>query len=219
MSWVSVFAGFLVAHMVGDYLLQTDWQARHKRGGLSDPAARRPLVTHVATYTLAFVPAFVWIGSELDVGWAVVAALLVFIPHLVVDDGRVVRALPRARQARRGLRRRRRLVGRPVLPRALALARGAAAGGRVNRRNRRLRAMLLVAPRWWSSSAPPWRSTSPTPCSASELSSVDERFKMRGTPAHADDVVIVAIDDKTFDDLEAAVALQAQASTRRSSAT
>ena len=53
MSWVSVFAGFLVAHMVGDYLLQTDWQARHKRGGLSDPAARRPLVTHVTTYTLA----------------------------------------------------------------------------------------------------------------------------------------------------------------------
>ena len=33
MSWVSVFAAFLVAHMVGDYLLQTDWQARHKRGG------------------------------------------------------------------------------------------------------------------------------------------------------------------------------------------
>ena len=91
MSWVSVFAGFLVAHMVGDYLLQTDWQARHKRGGLSDPAARRPLLTHVAMYTVAFVPAFVWIGSELDVGWAVVAALLVSIPHLVVDDGRIVR--------------------------------------------------------------------------------------------------------------------------------
>jgi Protein of unknown function (DUF3307) len=90
-SWVSVFAGFLVAHMVGDYLLQTDWQARHKRGGLSDPAARRALVTHVASYTLAFVPAFVWIGSELDVGWALVAAALVFVPHLVVDDGRIVR--------------------------------------------------------------------------------------------------------------------------------
>jgi hypothetical protein len=28
-SWVSAFAGFLVAHMVGDYLFQTDWQARH----------------------------------------------------------------------------------------------------------------------------------------------------------------------------------------------
>jgi uncharacterized protein DUF3307 len=90
MSWVSVFAGFLVAHMVGDYLLQTDWQARHKRGGLTDPAARRALLTHVTTYTLAFVPAFVWIASELDVGWAMVAAVLVFVPHLIVDDGRVV---------------------------------------------------------------------------------------------------------------------------------
>ena len=91
MTWVDVLAGFLVAHMVGDYLFQTDWQARHKRGGLTEPAARRALITHVTTYTLAFVPAFVWIGAELDVGWAVVAALLVFIPHLIVDDGRVVR--------------------------------------------------------------------------------------------------------------------------------
>ena len=86
-----MFAGFLVAHMVGDYLLQTDWQARHKRGGLSDPTARPALLKHVTTYTLAFVPAFVWIGYELDVGWALVAAVLVFAPHLIVDDGRVVR--------------------------------------------------------------------------------------------------------------------------------
>ena len=64
-SWVSVFAGFLVAHMVGDYLLQTDWQARHKRGGLGgDRVARRALVTHVTTYTLAFLPALIWIGSR-----------------------------------------------------------------------------------------------------------------------------------------------------------
>jgi uncharacterized protein DUF3307 len=90
-SWVSVFAAFLVAHMVGDYLLQTDWQARHKRGGLSSRTAFRALVSHVSTYTLAFVPAFIWIGSELDVGWAIVAAVLVFVPHLLIDDGRVVR--------------------------------------------------------------------------------------------------------------------------------
>ena len=38
MNWVSVFTAFLVAHMVGDYLFQTDWQARHKRGGLSGDA-------------------------------------------------------------------------------------------------------------------------------------------------------------------------------------
>ena len=91
MSWVSVLAGFLVAHMVGDYLLQTDWQARNKRGGLSGSGvARRALISHVTTYTLAFVPAFIWIGSELDPVWGIVAAVLVYIPHLVIDDGRLV---------------------------------------------------------------------------------------------------------------------------------
>jgi hypothetical protein len=91
-SWVSVFAGFLVAHMVGDYLLQTDWQARNKRGGLSGGGvSRRALVSHVTTYTLAFLPALVWIGTQLDPGWAVVAAVLIFLPHLVIDDGRIVR--------------------------------------------------------------------------------------------------------------------------------
>jgi Protein of unknown function (DUF3307) len=91
-SWVSAFAGFLVAHMVGDYLFQTDWQARHKRGGLSgDAVAFRALVSHVATYTLAFVPALIWIGTQTDAVVAIVAGVLIFIPHLVVDDGRLVR--------------------------------------------------------------------------------------------------------------------------------
>jgi hypothetical protein len=90
-SWVSILAGFLVAHMVGDYLLQTDWQARHKRGGLSgDGVARKALVCHVTSYTVAFLPAFIWIGVELDVAWAIVAAILVYVPHLIIDDGRVV---------------------------------------------------------------------------------------------------------------------------------
>ena len=91
MSWVNAFAGFLVAHMVGDYLFQTDWQARNKRGGLSGGGvARRALISHVTTYTLAFVPAFVWIGSELEPVWAIVAAVLVYLPHLIIDDGRLV---------------------------------------------------------------------------------------------------------------------------------
>ena len=91
MSWVSLFAGFLVAHMVGDYLLQTDWQARHKRRGLgNDALSRRALLAHVTTYTLAFVPAFIWIASELDPAWALVSAVLVFVPHLLIDDGRLV---------------------------------------------------------------------------------------------------------------------------------
>ena len=93
MNWVSVFAAFLVAHMVGDYLFQTDWQARNKRGGLSgDRVAFRALFAHVTTYTLAFVPALIWIGDQLDAGWALLAAALIFIPHLILDDGRIVRA-------------------------------------------------------------------------------------------------------------------------------
>jgi hypothetical protein len=90
-SWVSVLAGFLVAHMVGDYLFQTDWQARNKRGGLTaGGTSRRALVAHVTTYTVAFLPAFIWIGSELDAVWAIVAAVLVYVPHLLIDDGRLV---------------------------------------------------------------------------------------------------------------------------------
>jgi Protein of unknown function (DUF3307) len=92
-SWVSVFTAFLVAHMVGDYLLQTDWQARHKRGGLSgDRVAFKALVSHVTTYTLAYVPALIWIGDQLDAGWALLSAALIYVPHLLIDDGRFVRA-------------------------------------------------------------------------------------------------------------------------------
>ena len=91
MSWVSVLAVFIVAHMVGDYLLQTDWQARNKRGGLSGGVALRALAAHVATYTLAFVPALIWIGDQLGPGWALLTAALIALPHLVVDDGRIVR--------------------------------------------------------------------------------------------------------------------------------
>ena len=36
------------------------------------------------------MPAFIWIGDELGVGWGVLAAALVALPHLVVDDGRII---------------------------------------------------------------------------------------------------------------------------------
>ena len=92
MAWVEVFAAFVVCHLAGDYLLQTDWQAKHKRAGLGgDPVARRALFLHVSTYTLAFVPALVWLADELGAGVIWVAAL-VFFPHLVQDDGRLITA-------------------------------------------------------------------------------------------------------------------------------
>ncbi len=92
MSWVEVFAAFVVCHLVGDFLLQTDWQANHKRAGLGgDRVARRALFSHIATYTLAFVPALIWLAGELD-AWVVGVAALIAGPHMIQDDGRLLGA-------------------------------------------------------------------------------------------------------------------------------
>lgn len=91
MTWVEVFAVFGVSHLVGDFLLQTDWQARNKQGGLgADPVKRRALAEHILTYTLAFVPALVWIGLEVDLLRAVIVAVVVAVPHWIQDDGRLL---------------------------------------------------------------------------------------------------------------------------------
>lgn len=93
MAWVEIFAVLVVSHGLGDYMLQTDWQATRKRGGLGrDAIARRALVTHVTTYTLAFVPAGIWLGADLDAIGLVLLAIGIFVPHLVQDDGRLLTA-------------------------------------------------------------------------------------------------------------------------------
>lgn len=90
MPWVEIFAVFAVCHLVGDFALQTEWQARQKRGGLgSDPTARRALVSHVTTYTLAFVPALIWLWDSIGAAALVVAAVI-FATHLIQDDGRLI---------------------------------------------------------------------------------------------------------------------------------
>jgi len=96
MAWVELFAVFVVCHLVGDFLLQTNWQAAHKHGGLGhDATARRALLSHIATYTLAFAPALVWIGDVRGIGWAAAAAGMISLPHLIQDDGRLVSAWAR----------------------------------------------------------------------------------------------------------------------------
>lgn len=90
MEWTEIFLVFFVCHLVGDYLLQTEWQARNKHGGLGrDPLSRRALLAHVSTYGLAFVPAFVWLADDAGAGVLAIAALIV-TPHLVQDDGRLL---------------------------------------------------------------------------------------------------------------------------------
>jgi hypothetical protein len=95
MPWVQVFAVFIVSHLVGDYLLQTDWQAVNKHGGLSRIHPNRTaLLSHIATYTLAFVPALIWLLDSLGAGVIGVAALIA-IPHMIQDDGRALAAYAR----------------------------------------------------------------------------------------------------------------------------
>ena len=90
MRWEEVFGVFLVCHLAGDYLLQTDFQAINKRGGLSgDATARRALFSHVFMYTLCFVPALVWIVANTTT-LAIGLAAVIGIPHLVQDDARLV---------------------------------------------------------------------------------------------------------------------------------
>jgi len=95
-NWVEVFAVLVVSHLVGDFLLQTDWQARCKENGLGPaPEHRRALVSHVVSYMAAFVPALIWIGIETDVAWAVLTAVVIAVPHLIQDDRRLLDAYMR----------------------------------------------------------------------------------------------------------------------------
>lgn len=96
MDWAQLAVAFYASHLVGDYLLQTDRQARNKFAGLGrDPVARRALFSHLTTYIVAFVPALVWIGGELGLGKALAVAALIWFPHLVIDDGRLLQAYMR----------------------------------------------------------------------------------------------------------------------------
>jgi hypothetical protein len=95
-GWAEVFVALFASHQVGDFLLQTEWQALNKYGGLGhNPVARRALAMHVATYTAAFIPALVWLGTEIGASVVAIAALIA-IPHLIQDDGRLLTRYNRA---------------------------------------------------------------------------------------------------------------------------
>ncbi|MTD43942.1 DUF3307 domain-containing protein [Conexibacter sp. W3-3-2] len=91
MVWSEVFLVLVVCHCAGDFLLQTEFQATRKPGGLGrDPVARRALLTHIATYALPMVAALVWVGTETDALHVALVGVLVLGTHLVQDDGRLL---------------------------------------------------------------------------------------------------------------------------------
>jgi hypothetical protein len=92
-DWAEVSIVFFVCHLVGDFFVQTDWQATHKHGGLGrDPVKRRALLSHTATYTLCFTPALIWIGDEQSAACAIAVGAVIALPHMVTDDARLLSA-------------------------------------------------------------------------------------------------------------------------------
>lgn len=89
MDWNEIFTVFVLSHVVGDFLLQTDWQARNKRTGLFNggPENRRALLTHCTSYTLCFVPGLIWVADHHSTGIAIVCAVLIWVTHVIQDDG------------------------------------------------------------------------------------------------------------------------------------
>ena len=86
------FADFFVSHHIGDYLLQTDFQAHNKEGGIDGGGdSRRALVNHGLTYTAAFIPALLGVARRTSVPRAVGVAALIALPHMAIDDGRLVK--------------------------------------------------------------------------------------------------------------------------------
>jgi len=90
MTWPPVFAAFLVCHLTGDLLLQTEWQALTKVRGFGDAEGRRALISHGVTYTLAYLPGLVWVGLDRSALRAVAVAVVIAAPHVFIDDGRFV---------------------------------------------------------------------------------------------------------------------------------
>lgn len=69
----------LLAHLIGDYLLQSDWMA------LKKTEAWWPATAHAGVYTLAFIPVWEVYGVQ---RWTL---LIVFGTHLLIDRYRLAR--------------------------------------------------------------------------------------------------------------------------------
>ena len=93
MAWTEAFLVLLLAHVIGDFLLQTEFQATNKVGGLGrDPVSRRALLSHLATYSAPMAAALLWLLlDDVGVGRALLAMVVALGTHLVQDDGRLLK--------------------------------------------------------------------------------------------------------------------------------
>lgn len=70
-----ITADQLVAHLVGDYIIQSDWMAQQKTN------ANIPAAVHAATYTIPFL----WLNPSLE------TILVIILTHYLIDRYRLAR--------------------------------------------------------------------------------------------------------------------------------
>lgn len=77
---MSMFDYLLLGHLVGDFLLQTSWMAKHKA------TQWLPLLAHVSVYTAVIALFGLFAG-----GLSLPAIALVFFSHIALDRRRFIR--------------------------------------------------------------------------------------------------------------------------------
>ena len=71
-----LFNYLILAHLIGDYLIQTEFEALNKALGRF---WNRALISHCVKYTLSFLPLVIWFG--LPLWWL----LVIYGSHMVLD--------------------------------------------------------------------------------------------------------------------------------------
>jgi len=79
---MSIFSWLVIGHFVGDWMLQNDWMARHKRGRWWSA----PCIVHCLVYSIVIVQA-AWIGSRGALPAVQLGAFfaLIFVTHWLID--------------------------------------------------------------------------------------------------------------------------------------
>lgn len=77
---MSLFDWLLIGHLVGDYLFQTGWMAAKKM------KCWHALIIHAAVYTVV-----IYLFGLFSTGLSFIAIALIFISHVILDQGWLVR--------------------------------------------------------------------------------------------------------------------------------
>ncbi len=79
---MTIFTWLLIAHLVGDWMLQNDWMAQHKQNGLLNGA----IAVHCLLYT-ATILASLWLATlNQPVPLPLIPfAVIIFLSHWLID--------------------------------------------------------------------------------------------------------------------------------------